>query len=192
MNSRNSFALCIYQQGSLFVLIDILRVSSRRSLYHQIMASMSFFDLIGSTAYAFTTLPIPSESMIQGAQGNDATCTAQGFFIQVGTVTGYMNVSLAFYYFLIIQKEISESRLTKYRPWFFVCPIVVGMTFAFAGTLKTLETCVKFLFTGCELNTVCCNILRHTQLRQHVPLVVSLFVPVILFYQPIPHSLNSQ
>jgi len=120
--------------GSLFVLIDILRVRKRREgIFHQLMIQMSVFDIMGSVAYALTSLPIPSEYFFDGASGNEASCTAQGFFIQVGTVACYTNVSLAVYYFLVVQKGWRESQLKKVRLWLFVCPITVGMTFAFAG-----------------------------------------------------------
>jgi len=94
---------------------------------------MSIFDIIGSIAYAFTSAPIPTEYHLQGAHGNDATCTAQGFFIQVGVVAGYTNVSLAFYYLCAITKGMDESRVSKFRLWFLISPIVVGLTFAVSG-----------------------------------------------------------
>jgi hypothetical protein len=94
---------------------------------------MSIFDIIGSTGFAFTSAPIPAEYYYEGSNGNDATCTAQGFFIQVGTVAAYFNVSLSFYYFFVITKGMNETLLKPYRPWFFILPIVLGLTFAFAG-----------------------------------------------------------
>lgn len=118
----------------MFIIIDILRTgSSRRELYQQIMICMSIFDIIGSLAYAFTSAPIPTEYYYQGANGNEATCTAQGFFIQMGTVAGYMNLSLAFYYYFAITKGMNETRIKSFRVWLFALPIVVGLAFAFAG-----------------------------------------------------------
>lgn len=107
---------------------------------------MSIFDILGSTAYAFTSVPIPKDYYYQGAYGNDATCTAQGFFIQAGTVAGYTNVSLALYYFLAITKGMNEARLKKYRLWFFICPIVVGLAFAFAGKRNQVVACLPWPF----------------------------------------------
>lgn len=120
--------------GSTFVLVDVLKTKKRRhSVFHQLMAQISLFDIVGSIAYAFTSLPIPTDYYFQGAQGNEATCVAQGFFIQLGTVACYTNVSLAFYYLLIIRHGWTESRINKIRTWLFACPLLVGVIFAFAG-----------------------------------------------------------
>mmetsp|Transcript_38457 Transcript_38457/g.38823 ORF Transcript_38457/g.38823 Transcript_38457/m.38823 type:complete len:171 (+) Transcript_38457:554-1066(+) len=97
------------------------------------MAQISVFDIIGSFAYAFTSAPIPSDNHIEGGIGNERTCTTQGFFIQVGTVAGFTNVSLAFYYYFVIKLGWTDTRLKKIRIWFLICPFVVGMIFAFAG-----------------------------------------------------------
>ena len=99
------------------------------------MAQMSAFDIIGSIAYAFTSLPIPPDYYFEGAKGTEATCTAQGYFIQLGTIACYTNVSLAFYYYLILKNGWSDSRLKKVRHWFFICPVIVGLAFAFAGKI---------------------------------------------------------
>ena len=99
----------------------------------QMMIFMTTFDIIGSAAYAFTSLPTPSEDYLNGSHGNDATCTAQGFFIQVGTVAAYMNISLAFYYYLAITRGMSKERFWSYRHCFFLCPMIVELAFAFAG-----------------------------------------------------------
>ena len=128
------------------------------------MFCISVYDIIGSVAYGefssivkttfvthmlnkqanhlsvichsgFTSAPIPTEYYYEGAHGNDATCTAQGFFIQIGTVAAYTNVSLAFYYFLAIRKGLNEAQLRPYRLFFLVCPIILGLAFAFAGKL---------------------------------------------------------
>lgn len=81
----------------------------------------------------FTTLPIPSYYFIYEGHGNKKTCIAQGFFIQLGTIAGYMNVSLAIYYLLKIKYGWSELKSKKKRVYLFISPIVVGLTFAFAG-----------------------------------------------------------
>ena len=118
------------------MLVDVLKTPTRRScLFDQLMAQMSAFDIIGSIAYAFTSLPIPPDYYFEGAKGTEASCTAQGYFIQLGTIACYTNVSLAFYYYLILKNGWSDSRLKKVRHWFFICPVIVGLAFAFAGKI---------------------------------------------------------
>jgi hypothetical protein len=90
-------------------------------------------DILGSIAFSLTTLPIPASSYIYGAKGNDKTCSAQAFFIQTGAIASYLNVSLAVYYLLQIKFGWSERRLKDKRWSLFAFPIVIGLSFAFAG-----------------------------------------------------------
>jgi len=121
--------------GSSIIVYDILVKDKRKQkkMNHQMMLVLSIFDLFGSIAYSLTTLPMPKEDYIEGAKGNDATCTAQGFFIQLSTIAGFINVSLSVYYLMIIKFGWNDDRLKKFRIWFYVCPIVTGLAFAFAG-----------------------------------------------------------
>lgn len=94
------------------------------------------FDIIGSAAYAFTTLPIPGDykfGPIYGAKGTNASCVAQGFFIQIGAISAYTNVSLSVYYLLVIKCGWSEIRVKKIHVYLFLVPVLVGISFAFAG-----------------------------------------------------------
>ena len=51
----------------------------------------------------------------------------------MGTISAFINVSLAFYYYRVIKLGHSETRIKRQRILLFVCPIIVGLTFAFAG-----------------------------------------------------------
>jgi hypothetical protein len=75
------------------------------------------------------------EFYVGGAKGNDATCKAQGFFVQMGTIAAFLNVSLAAYYFCVIKLGWGELKVLDYRRWFFACPIVVGLVLAIVGIL---------------------------------------------------------
>ena len=149
--------------GSSAIIIDVVRDKKKKHrLYGQLMATMSVFDLMGSAAYSLTTLPIPEgkkvklfyvidlgpnsssrfflnnffalkEYYIEGAKGNDASCTAQGFFIQMGTISAFINVSLAVYYYCIIDLAWTETRIKRIRHWLFLVPITIGLVFAFVG-----------------------------------------------------------
>ncbi|VEU43177.1 unnamed protein product [Pseudo-nitzschia multistriata] len=122
--------------GSSFMIIGVLRDKQKRKrVIGELIIFLCCFDIIGSIAYAFTTLPTPKEDYILHSQGNEASCIAQGFFIQLGTISLYMNVSIAFYYLLIIQYSWRENRLRQSWAYsmLFVVPILVGAIFAFAG-----------------------------------------------------------
>eukprot|EP00565_Helicotheca_tamesis_P009073 CAMPEP_0185728338 /NCGR_PEP_ID=MMETSP1171-20130828/3716_1 /TAXON_ID=374046 /ORGANISM="Helicotheca tamensis, Strain CCMP826" /LENGTH=823 /DNA_ID=CAMNT_0028397037 /DNA_START=55 /DNA_END=2526 /DNA_ORIENTATION=+ len=122
--------------GSAFIVYDASKTKKRRKkLLNQLLIALSVCDILGSCAYAFTSFPIPEDDLIPiyGAHGNDATCKAQGFFIQMGTISAFMNVSMAIYYLLVITYGWPERRLMNVRLMLFACPIAVGLAFAFAG-----------------------------------------------------------
>jgi len=118
------------------MILNTVRDEIKRSkVIGELIIFLSAFDIIGSLGYVFTSLPTPTEDYIYGARGNAASCTAQGFFIQVGTISLYINVSIAIYYFLIIHQSWREHQLRKSWVYYmlFVGPITVGAIFAFAG-----------------------------------------------------------
>lgn len=122
--------------GSAYLIVGVLRDErKRKKAIGEIIVFLSVFDIIGSIGYAFTSLPTPKEDYIYGAQGSKASCTAQGFFIQIGTVALYANVSIAFYYLMIIKYSWREERLKKswVYPALFAVPLFIGFVFAFAG-----------------------------------------------------------
>lgn len=93
--------------------------------------------MIGAIAYAFTTLPIPEGLYVYGAKRNDATCSAQGFFMQLGSIACYLGVSLAVNYLLTIKYGWSETKLRSKRVvcGMYIPPIVIGLTYAGVGFL---------------------------------------------------------
>jgi len=127
---------------SVSIMFDIMRSRRQKrkpfSVYHEIMLMMSMFDVCGSFAFAFTSLPIPAiefglPSPFYGAQGNDATCTAQGFFIQMGFVGVLYNLVLSVYYVLVIRNGLKDPQLKRARLWFHAPPVLVGTILALAG-----------------------------------------------------------
>ena len=78
--------------GSSLIIADIAKnPQHKKSLRHQLLFGLSIGDIIGSLSYCLSTLPIPKYSTslgyfdlgFYGAEGNEKTCTAQGFFVQV-------------------------------------------------------------------------------------------------------------
>jgi hypothetical protein len=100
---------------------------------------MSIFDMCSAIAWGFTSLPIPEYDKfgdgqnILGAKGNDATCVAQGFFVQLGLTSIFYNLSLSLYYLLAIVYGWKDSKLDKIRIYMHAIPLVIGFGLAFAG-----------------------------------------------------------
>ena len=105
------------------------------SIALQLISTLSVFDLFGSLSYALTTLPTPAEHYLYGSKGNDSTCVAQGFFIQLGTIACFLSVSQAIFYHLTIVNNWSETKIRKTHLVYalYIVPIVIGLAFAFAG-----------------------------------------------------------
>ena len=103
-------------QGSVFILQDITWDQRKRSnTYHQLVLGISIFDVFNSLAHIAGSLPIPSYSGIQGAMGNDATCKAAGFFIQLSLTSTYFNLCLSVFFWLTICRAWREPMFRRIR-----------------------------------------------------------------------------
>jgi len=133
--SRVSAILSFF--GSSYILWDVLHSSENRAkVYHQLLFGIACFDMCTAVAWAFSTAPIPKDGYyytfsIYGAEGNDATCTAQGFFLQLGVTSVFYNVTLSAYYFMVIVKNSTERRLKRARWILHGVPLIFGFGFAF-------------------------------------------------------------
>ena len=74
--------------GSGWLIIEIVTTRSKlHTVYNRLLLSMSIIDVFVSIAYMFSTIPSPKSSYeVIWAFGNIQTCTAQGFFIQLGII----------------------------------------------------------------------------------------------------------
>ena len=117
----------------------ILTHGSHYTVFHELIMSMSVCDILVSTADALSTLPIPryddngDPTGFLGARGTEATCTAQGFLIELGLIGGVVyNLALSFYHLLMIRYRWREDRLRRVARMFHI-PMVIGVCFALAG-----------------------------------------------------------
>ena len=73
--------------GASYILYTIF-TSKRKlgSIYYQLLIGVAVADIWTAAAWIFATAPIDQEQAghVQGAIGNEATCKAQAFFIQMG------------------------------------------------------------------------------------------------------------
>ncbi|KAG7342680.1 hypothetical protein IV203_020624 [Nitzschia inconspicua] len=86
--------------------------------HHRIILGMSISDCIISCAHFFSSWPIPadadSEFSIYGNIGNTMTCSAQGFFIQLGIMVPLYNSLLVLYFVLTIRRGWTEADFQQY------------------------------------------------------------------------------
>ena len=69
--------------GSTIITVMIWRsVTKLTKPYRRIVFMMSVYDIVQSLSFIMSTFTSPRGSIVW-AVGNDATCTAQGFFVQV-------------------------------------------------------------------------------------------------------------
>ena len=111
----------------------------RYSVYHGLVLAMSSYDIAGSIAWAFSAFPIPvhdefgSPTGVYGAHGSAATCTAQGFFVQLGYTGIFYNLALSIYYLLVIRYGWREERLRKIAVRLHAPPLLFGWGLALGG-----------------------------------------------------------
>ena len=101
--------------GSASIIYEVLRdKKKRRKVYHRIMLAMSLIDVNTSFWYALSTWPMPKDTQgVAYASGTQQSCTAQGFFVQLGLATPMYNVALAIYYCIVVRYHWKEHHLTS-------------------------------------------------------------------------------
>jgi hypothetical protein len=123
--------------GSVLTLraLTMYRKSGRHlTTYHRLLAGISIFDLLLSTALAFGPLPMPANVGYPGAFGNQQSCTAQGFFVQLGTASFPYSQMLVLHFMLVIRFNVSEKVMATYiEPFMHLVPILFHVTTSIAG-----------------------------------------------------------
>jgi hypothetical protein len=106
-----------------------IRGTPKYSPRHRLLAGVSVCDLMASAAMFLTSWPIPKDYSwpTHWNVGNQATCTAQGFFFQMALGTNAYNCCLAIYYLLAIRQGWSDEKISKRAE-----PIMHIVSFGFA------------------------------------------------------------
>jgi len=108
---------------------------------HRILFLMSVFDVIQSSAGAFSTMPMPKNPDYPGSMGNETTCTIQGFFIGLGLAVPLYNSSLNLFFLLSIRYNIDPKMFSrKIEPFLhaisILIPLTISITFTVTGNMK--------------------------------------------------------
>ena len=99
---------------------------------HELLLALCIFDILSSTAWAFGSFPIPKEAGVTGAHGNEASCTAQGFFVQLGQTGAIYNMALSILYLLTVRYGWRETRLRSIAKYLHLSALA-GVVMAFGG-----------------------------------------------------------
>jgi len=113
------------------------RHTHKMTTYQRLLAGISIFDIIFSIPWALGPLPLPvpeeGGGIIPG-YGNTQTCTAQGFFIQLGFCSFIYSHQLMLYFVLVIRYNVREAFMVTYiEPMLHAVPILYGVVTAFLG-----------------------------------------------------------
>ena len=103
--------------------------------YHRLVFGLSVADISSSLAHALSSTMVPKELkyFVPYAQGNTATCDAQGFLVFAGTgVASVYNCSICLYYLSIIRYNKKDAYIrSKLEPWFHGISIIIPFVISF-------------------------------------------------------------
>lgn len=115
--------------GSSMIISCVLRSKKNRHMVQQrIVLSMSIIDVIVSTSWLFSNLFVPDWNKdMYWAQGNQSSCSTQGFIVQFSISSVFYNSALSLYYLLVIQCGWSEERFRFLERWIHFISISWGL-----------------------------------------------------------------
>jgi len=120
--------------GSLLIILEVLRNKSNRSTpYHRILLFMSICDLNSSLWYACSTLPVPAESGLWGAKGNELTCNIQGWALQFGIAIPMYSTALTVYYMLTIRYNWKGRKIRRAEKFLHFIPLSFASITSFSA-----------------------------------------------------------
>lgn len=142
--------------GSSWVILEVTTQKEKaQSVYHRLLCAMSIYDVLESVWNFCSTWPIPRGTPnIWGASGTTQTCTAQGFFLQLGLAIPMYNASLSIYYLLVIKYNMLDDTLRRR-----VEPSMHAASFLFAGATAFASIGLKLYVRERVKHVVCFVIL---------------------------------
>jgi hypothetical protein len=122
--------------ASTCLALHILRSHDGLSTtYHRLVFGLSGADILFSLAHVLSSTMVPKELnyFVPYAQGNTATCDAQGFLVFAGTgVANLYNCSICLYYLSIIRYNKKDDYIrNKLEPWFHGISIIIPFVISF-------------------------------------------------------------
>lgn len=99
--------------GTCCIIWNICRKQKyKKDPYHRLLLGACLMDLISSVGWFMAPIAPPEASSPRSLSlGDTASCTAQGYFIQVGVGFMVYNACLSIYYLMTIRYKIPNERL---------------------------------------------------------------------------------
>lgn len=122
--------------GSSCITYQVLSARKKKPLnpYRRVMLGMSLCDIINSTFMPLHSVLVPKGSSDHPwASGNDATCSALGFFLQFGFSVAFYNGMLSFYYLFTIRLAFTQKRVERWEPFMHGISILYPLLTAVVG-----------------------------------------------------------
>lgn len=76
--------------ASIWIIVEVATTRIKlRTVYNRLLLAMSIVDVLSSIGHMLGPLPLPEEydGEVAWAKGNNSTCNAQGFLVQLSIVT---------------------------------------------------------------------------------------------------------
>jgi hypothetical protein len=145
------YKICLrYREQKRKLETGISSSASDVTTYHRMLLSISILDILHSFWAALSTLPVPATTGAVFAHGTVATCTAQGFFVQLSNSTLVYMASLTTYFMLKICHNVSDADMRKkYEYWLHVVPLVLAFGTSFAGVALKIFNPIALPEMGC-------------------------------------------
>lgn len=125
--------------GSFTIIYIILSAGWRRlsHVHCRLLLGMSIIDVLNSAAMSLSFIPAPRTISCSLGYGTIATCTAQGFFMQLGLAVPGYTAMLSIYYLAIIGYNIpQESIAKKFEPFMHTIALLPMLIAAIVGASK--------------------------------------------------------
>jgi hypothetical protein len=118
--------------------------------YYRMILGVSILDVMHSFWTALSVLPAPPSSGGVFAHGSTATCSAQGFFVQLTTPIVLYMATLNTYFMLKIRYNIADNVIVRrYEIWFHAIPIVFWFVTGFTGLALKIFNSIGLPELGC-------------------------------------------
>ena len=189
--------------GSSTIIYIILSDRKKKlcRLNNRILLAMSIADIINTFALGVSTAPLPRGTY--GAAGNVATCSAQGFLIQLGFAGPMYNAMLCISYLLIVKYNMKEHTIKrKYETCMHAIAILYPLVTAIIGVCLDLYKSNGFFCyvveksLECELSGRDCGYTANYQLILGCVLIFTCsvnfatMVPLFLHVRNLENNMN--